>query len=214
MAGHGIENRKLASAAVEELLCHSAALGSIDDLVRRSPDAWTVTYPGLDSLRTFEGEARQLRICIATEDIVGPVRNGGIGTTYSALAALLADLGHEVTILYLKGHEVENETIEHWADYYAVKKIRFVPVPNYARLDRYPVGGDRWAHASYNMFRYLADHPADVVHVAEWRAAGYFSLLAKRQGLAFRDTLFIVKTSSPWLWNRLSRGTCWPLGPS
>ena len=203
MAGHGIEDRKLASAAVEELLCHSTALGAIDDLVRRSPEAWTVTYPGLDSLRTFEGKARRLRICIATEDIVGPVRNGGIGTTYSALAELLADLGHEVTILYLKGHEVENETIEHWADYYAVKKIRFVPVPNYARLDRYPVGGDRWAHASYNMFRYLSEHPSDVVHVSEWRGAGYFSLLAKRQGLAFRDTLFIVKTSSPWLWNRL-----------
>lgn len=203
MAGDRIEDKKLASAAVEDLLCHSTALGSIDDLVRRSPDAWTVTYPGLDSLRTFEGEARSLRICIATEDIVGPVRNGGIGTTYSALAELLAELGHEVAILYLKGHEVENETIEHWADYYAVKKIRFVPVPNHARVDRYPVGGDRWAHASYNMFRYLMDHPADVVHVSEWRGAGYFSLLAKRQGLAFRDTLFIVKASSPWLWNRL-----------
>lgn len=203
MAGKSIENKKLASAAVEEILCHSAALGKIDDLVPRSPDAWTVAYPGLDSLRTFDGEPRRLRICIATEDIVGPVRNGGIGTTYAALAELLANLDHEVTILYLKGHEVENETIEHWADYYAVKKVRFVPVPNYARLERYPVGGDRWAHASYNMFRYLIDHPADVVHVSEWRAAGYFSLLAKRQGLAFRDTLFIVKTSSPWLWNRL-----------
>lgn len=203
MAGEKIADKKLASAAVEEILCHSTALGRIDDLVRRSADAWTVTYPGLDALRTFEGDPRRLRICIATEDIVGPVRNGGIGTTYSALAELLSDLGHEVTILYLKGHEVENETIEHWADYYAVKKIRFVPAPNYARFDRYPVGGDRWAHASYNMFRYLVDHPADVVHVSEWRAAGYFSLLAKRQGLAFRDTLFIVKTSSPWLWNRL-----------
>lgn len=203
MAGRDIASVKLASAAVEELLCHSAPLGTIDDLVSRSSDAWTVTYPGLDSLQSFEGESRSLRICIATEDIVGPVRNGGIGTTYSALAELLANLGHEVTILYLKGHEVENETIEHWADFYAVKKIRFVPVPNYARLDRYPVGGDRWSHASYNMFRYLTDHPADVVHISEWRAAGYFSLLAKQQGLAFRDTLFIVKTSSPWLWNRL-----------
>lgn len=197
MAGREIATVKLASAAVEQLLCHSTPLGRIDDLVPRSSDAWTVTYPGLDSLRSFDGEPRRLRICIATEDIVGPVRNGGIGTTYSALAELLANLEHEVTILYLKGHEVENETIEHWADYYAVKKIRFVPVPNYARLDRYPVGGDRWSHASYNMFRYLLDHPADVVHVSEWRAAGYFSLVAKRQGLAFRDTLFIVKTSSP-----------------
>lgn len=203
MSGKDIEGTKLASAAIEEILCHPTALGRIDDLVPRSPEAWTVDYPGLDALRTFEGEPRRLRICIATEDIVGPVRNGGIGTTYAALAELLATLGHDVTILYLKGHEVENETIEHWSDFYAIKQVRFVPVPNYARLDRYPPGGDRWAHASYNMFRYLADNPMDVVHSSEWRAAGYFSLLAKRQGLAFQNTLFIVKTSSPWLWNRL-----------
>ncbi len=203
MSGKDIEGTKLASAAIEDILCHSTALGRLDDLVPRSPEAWSVTYPGLDALRTFDGEPRRLRICIATEDIVGPVRNGGIGTTYAALAELLATLGHDVTILYLKGHEVENETIEHWSDFYALKQIRFVPVPNYARLDRYPAGGDRWAHASYNMFRYLSDHPMDVVHSSEWRAAGYFSLLAKRQGLALQDTLFIVKTSSPWLWNRL-----------
>jgi glycosyltransferase involved in cell wall biosynthesis len=41
------------------------------------------------------------------------------------------------------------------------------------------------------------------VHVSEWRGSGYLSLLAKRQRLAFQDTLFIVKTSSPWMWNRL-----------
>lgn len=203
MAGKDIEGTKLASAEIEDILCHTAAQGQIEDLIPRSPIAWSVTYPGLDSLREFDGETRRLRICIASEDIVGPVRNGGIGTTYAALAELLATLGHDVTILYLKGLEVENETIEHWVDHYAVKQVRFVPVPNYARLHRYPPGGDRWAQASYNMFRYLADNPMDVVHVSEWRGAGYYSLLAKRQGLAFEKTLFVVKTSSPWLWNRL-----------
>jgi hypothetical protein len=42
-----------------------------------------------------------------------------------------------------------------------------------------------------------------VVHVSEWRGSGYLCLLAKRQNLAFLNTLFVVKTSSPWLWNRL-----------
>jgi len=35
------------------------------------------------------------------------------------------------------------------------------------------------------------------------RSGGYLSLLAKRQGLALVNTLFVVKTSSPWMWNRL-----------
>jgi glycosyltransferase involved in cell wall biosynthesis len=43
----------------------------------------------------------------------------------------------------------------------------------------------------------------DVVHVSEWRGSGYLCLVAKRQKLAFDETLFIVKTSSPWMWNRL-----------
>jgi glycosyltransferase involved in cell wall biosynthesis len=43
----------------------------------------------------------------------------------------------------------------------------------------------------------------DVVHVSEWRGSGYLCLLAKRQGIAFARTLFVVKTSSPWMWNRL-----------
>ena len=55
----------------------------------------------------------------------------------------------------------------------------------------------------YNMYRWLLDNPMDVVHVSEWRGSAFMCLTAKRQGIAFADTLFIVKTSSPWLWNRM-----------
>jgi glycosyltransferase involved in cell wall biosynthesis len=194
---------KLGSNALEEILCKATTLGLWAPRASDSTDPWSIEFPSLSVLPRFDGEAARLRICIATEDIVGPVRNGGIGTTYSALSELLAGLGHDVTILYLKGHEVENGTIEEWIDYYAAKSVRFVPVPNYAVIDRFHTGPNRWLQAPYNMLKYLADHPMDVVHVSEWRGSGYLSLLAKRQNLAFRNTLFIVKTSSPWIWNRL-----------
>ena len=194
---------KLGSAALEDILCRVSPVGVLGDLVPHALDAWSLQLPGLDALPRFEGESARLRICIATEDIVGPVRNGGIGTTYAALSELLAKLGHDVTILYLKGHEVENGTIEQWIDFYAAKSVKFVPVPNYAAADKFQTGADRWLHAPYNMLKYLTDHPMDVVHVSEWRGSGYLSLLAKRQRLAFQETLFIVKTSSPWIWNRL-----------
>ena len=189
----------LGTTALEEILRRPALLLAQDHVI----EAPSETYPRLSSLPRFQGQPSDLRICIATEDIVGPARNGGIGTTYAALATLLSEMGHHVTILYLKGHEVENETIEHWVDFYAAKNICFEPVPDYARAVRYSPGRDRSAHASYNMFRYLLDHPMDVVHVSEWQGAGYLSLLAKRQGLAFAETLFVVKASSPWLWGRL-----------
>ncbi len=194
---------KLGSAALEEILCRVGPVSMLGNLVPHATDSWTVEFPSLDVLPRFEGDSTRLRICIATEDIIGPVRNGGIGTTYTALSELLARLGHDVTILYLKGHEVENGTIDQWIDFYAAKSVRFVPVPNYAAIDRFRTGADRWLHGPYNMLKYLTDHPMDVVHVSEWRGSGYLSLLAKRQHLAFQDTLFVVKTSSPWIWNRL-----------
>lgn len=202
-AGYQLGSRDVGSVAIEEVLCRPAPVGNLETLVPRTSTAWSMTLPGLAALPRFEGTPRRLRICIATEDIVGPVRNGGIGTTYAALAEFLAKSDHEVTILYLKGHEVENETLDHWIEHYANKGIRFVPVPNYAHIDRYSAGSDRWIHSSYNLMRYLIAHPTDVVHVSEWRGSGYLSLLAKRQGLALANTLFIVKTSSPWMWNRL-----------
>lgn len=202
-SGYRLEGRDVASVAIEEVLCQPEPIGNLEKLVPRTSSAWSLTFPGLDSLPRFDGVPQRLRICIATEDIIGPVRNGGIGTTYAALAEFLANNGHEVTIIYLKGHEVENETLDHWVEHYDAKGIRFVPVPNYAHGDRYSAGYDRWAHASYNLMRYLIANPMDVVHVSEWRGGGYLSLLAKRQGLALENTLFIVKASSPWLWNRM-----------
>jgi glycosyltransferase involved in cell wall biosynthesis len=198
-SGTGLDAMELGTTGLEDIPRNPALLLAQDHV----GDAWSEIYPRLSSLPRFEGQPSALRVCIATEDIVGPARNGGIGTTYAALATLLSDLGHQVTILYLKGHEVENETIEHWVDFYAAKNIRFEPVPDHARAVRYSPGRDRSAHASYNMFRYLLEHPMDVVHVSEWQGAGYLSLLAKRQGLAFRETLFVVKASSPWLWAKL-----------
>ena len=188
---------------VERILCAGTAEGSLESLLPRTEEAWTARFPRLDCFSGYPEGKRPLRLCIATEQITGPVRNGGIGTTYAALAELLAADGHDVTVLYLRGTEVETETIEHWIADYAAKGVSLVPVPDYAGAAKIDTPADRWLRAPYNMMRYLMDNPMDVVHVSEWRGSGYLSLLAKRQGIAFLDTLFIVKTSSPWMWNRL-----------
>lgn len=188
---------------VERLLCGPEATGALEAVLPHHADAWTMQLPGLDSFAGFRRGRKRPRICIATEQVTGPVRNGGIGTTYAALAMLLADAGFDVTVLYLRGTYSEIETIEHWIAYYAARGVKLVPAPDYARAENFRTNADRWLRIPYNMMRWLQDEPMDVVHVSEWRGTGYLSLLAKRQGLCFADTLFVVKTSSPWMWNRM-----------
>ena len=200
---HVAATRILATAELEQLLCSVRGDDTLSKIQVPSPDAWKIRFPSLTALPPSQGETRPISVCIATEDIVGPVRNGGIGTTYAALAQMLAAEGHHTTILYLRGKEVETGTLEHWIEHYAAMGVSFVPVPNYAAKDGFRSVADRWLRAPYNMFRYLVEHPTDVVHVSEWRGSGYLSLLAKRQGIAFHNTLFVVKTSSPWMWNRM-----------
>ena len=70
-------------------------------------DLLTATYPALP----IDGAARpsrKLRVCIASFDFVGPVRNGGVGTAFTSLAEALAAAGHEVTLLYVSGQWCEN----------------------------------------------------------------------------------------------------------
>lgn len=163
-------------------------------------DSFTVRrFPSLEGFAS-DGEAR-LSVLIATEEIVGPVRNGGIASTYYHLARGLAAQGHEVTVLYLKGREVENATPEHWVGEYARFGIEFVPLPD---LDE-PLAGasPRWQRRWLAFYRWLrANDRFDVVHSSEWRGGAFYCLQAKRMGLAFEDTLFVVKTSSPYIWNR------------
>ena len=189
--------------AVERLLCGPAGGDSLDALVPHSDDAWALALPGLDRYAAYPKSRKSPRICICTEQILGPVRNGGIGNTYGALAMMLAEAGFDVHVLYLRGRQSENETIEHWIDHYGARGVTLVPAPDYAGDERFRSTADRWLRVPYNMLRWLQDNPMDVVHVSEWRGTAYLSLLAKQQGIAFAETLFVVKTSSPWLWNRL-----------
>jgi glycosyltransferase involved in cell wall biosynthesis len=163
-----------------------------DFVIRKFPDL---------SAFSCEGEGRPLRVCIATEEIVGPIKNGGIATTYYHLARMLQELGHEVTVLYLKGDRVAEKNTDYWITWYENLGIRFVPLP----LDPVPQRGFStfWLQRYYAFYRWLAEQPAfDVVHTSEWRGGAMYVLGAKRLGLAFADTLFLVKTSSPHIWNR------------
>jgi len=155
-------------------------------------------FPGLDSI-TVDGHSKSLDVCILTPDILGPIRNGGIGTAYSYVAdALVAD-GHQVTILYVHGRHVETGDFDQFVTAYKERGISLVPLPE-LRVNM-PKGPRKQAVLSYTAYEWLKDKNFDLIHVSEWRGTGYYCLLAKRLGMAFQNTLICVKASSPMLWN-------------
>ena len=143
--------------------------------------------------------SRQPSVCIITGDIVGPIRNGGIGTSYYALARALARAGQRVTILYAYGSQSEQQPIEHWVKVYAGYGIEFIPVPT---ADGPELRGSHAVKASYNVYRWLRGREFDVVHFHEWRGIGFYSLLARAQGLCLQRSLVCVAVHSPSLWHK------------
>ncbi|SFT91167.1 Glycosyltransferase involved in cell wall bisynthesis [Pseudovibrio denitrificans] len=164
-------------------------------------DAFAVEdFPNLAKYAGYTSTSK-LRVCIATEEILGPVRNGGIASTYYHLAKGLAARGHEVHVLYLKGARVENETPQHWIKHFAEFGVTLHYLHHTSKTIIGP--SHNWQgryDAAYNWLK--TQKKFDVIHTSEWRGGLIYALMAKKLGLAFQETLFIVKTSSPHLWNR------------
>lgn len=142
------------------------------------------------------------RVCIASPDIFGPVRNGGIGTQYRNLAVALVEDGHQVTLLFTQGERSEDRTFGHWVEYYAEMGIDLVALPP---VEMSFAGGPLTTagRRSFEVYEWLKSvERFDVVHGADFVGLLYYSLLAKRCGLAFESTLFLTGTHSGAWWNR------------
>jgi glycosyltransferase involved in cell wall biosynthesis len=137
-------------------------------------------------------------ICIASYELLGPSRNGGIGTAYSALASALTEAGHHVTLLHLFGNWCENGTISEWQAYYRNRGIEFCSLPAPA----HPLNGPQSVGISFDAYQWLKARDFNIIHFPELLGHGYYSVLAKHQGLAFGDTVICVGVHSPISWIR------------
>lgn len=141
-------------------------------------------------------------VLIVTPDIHGPIRNGGIGTAFLALAERLTGFGYNVTVLYALGNHTESHPIEYWVQKYKEVNITLVPLEN----DIYPYHLDA---PSYRALAWTVDrwlrinsHKYLLAIFPEWMGLSYYALLAKGQGLAYQHLHFIVNTHSPESWAR------------
>ncbi|MDW8284411.1 MAG: glycosyltransferase [Myxococcales bacterium] len=142
---------------------------------------------------------RPARVCLVTNDLAGPIRNGGIGTACRALAEALAAAGQQVTVLYCLGRHCEDQTPEHWIEHFGQRGIALVLLPEPSLC--YDANPE--VVRSYEAYRWLRERSFDVVHFHDWRGLAFYSVLARHQGLAFAETLLCVTTHSPVLWHKL-----------
>ncbi len=152
---------------------------------------------------------RSLRVCIASPDIVGPIRNGGVGTACTALAQELAKAGHRVTLFYTSNF-YENGNAQTWIDFYKPFGVEFVPLE--AKVQPPPhvnptIYESDPAERSYRIYMWLRGQSFDVIHFPDYIGLGYFTALARQQGLHFRDTAICTTAHAPTMWARLGNAS-------
>ena len=153
-----------------------------NDLGSPVPDPPAAIYPQLPRAEQATTPDRPLRVCIVSNGILGPIRNGGISTLYMGLAETLVEAGHDVTYLYTAGDYTEERPVDEWVEHYRGRGIRLVPLPE----PRQRVVNSYNMRTAYATFLWLEQNDDfDVIHFHEWQGHGYYCLVAKRQGLAF-----------------------------
>jgi glycosyltransferase involved in cell wall biosynthesis len=139
-------------------------------------------------------------ICLVTSEIIGPFKNGGIGTAMTGLAELLAAEGMRVTVLYTGAIWSPDVGMRAWRTRYAERGIELVALTIDEMKTLAGPLKDRGFGVPWLVYRYLAEHPFDVIHFNDCMGEGSLSLAAKKLGLAFADSLLVVAQHSPSRW--------------
>jgi glycosyltransferase involved in cell wall biosynthesis len=140
---------------------------------------------------------RPSNICIVTPDLMGPVKNGGIGTHVHWLSRAMAKRGHAVTVLF-SGEPAEGGR-NFWVAHYASLNVKLIFLSEVKQPD-HPVPLDWELVLSYRIYHYLKTRDFDSIHFQDWKGTGFHTMMAKKAGVAFRDTPITVTLHSSVHW--------------
>ncbi|MCA0401791.1 MAG: glycosyltransferase [Proteobacteria bacterium] len=155
-------------------------------------------------------QASSKRICIVTPDIIGPIRNGGIGTHAYHLSNALVKAGHAVTVVFTG--PVEHEDEAHWVKVYAERGITF-EVINERNNSSLVSDADWFIKRSLIIFWHLRGKDFDYIHFQDWQANGFCCIQAKRSTEYFQNTTLTVTmhSSTDWINEGMCKWNDWPL---
>ena len=153
-----------------------------------------------DFVATNSFSRTRKKICIATYEIEKIHKNGGIATAYMHLAETLVRHGHEVSILVTSALTKSEEEKQHFREVFKEMGIellfpKILPIDIKSLLDVY------CSFQSFLTFETLREYNFDIIHIPDSSGDGYFCLQAKRSGLFFTNTTFIIGAhgSSEWV---------------
>jgi glycosyltransferase involved in cell wall biosynthesis len=126
------------------------------------------------------------RITLVTDELLGYVRTGGIGTATTYLAVALGRMGHQVELLAV-GDPPRAPMAAEWSQLYERAGVAVRPL---LRSDS-PVEPSYFARMR-NVEAALASDPPDIVITQDLAAPAYTALRMRHLGLAFDRTLFVV----------------------
>jgi glycosyltransferase involved in cell wall biosynthesis len=138
-----------------------------------------------------------MRVCIATPDFPGPIRNGGVGTALLGLAEALRNAGHAVSVLYAS-ELFEQGSEAHWREHYAAEEIDFSVLP--ALPDNQDTFPD--VARSIRVYERLRKGFHDIVHFPDYGGVGFHTAQAAALGLLARETAIVTSLNGPSVWGR------------
>eukprot|EP01113_Clastostelium_recurvatum_P005113 TRINITY_DN1227_c0_g1_i1.p1 TRINITY_DN1227_c0_g1~~TRINITY_DN1227_c0_g1_i1.p1 ORF type:complete len:2051 (+),score=596.77 TRINITY_DN1227_c0_g1_i1:131-6283(+) len=167
------------------------------DSVQFSRPGVTINKPALSWWTpSSQDTATHMKICIVTSSLEGLYLNSGIGTTYAALAELLAQQGHDVVVLYTREERTQGQSFHDWVLFYREKGVTLTPLPpSKVRID-----GSYAVRKSFEVYLYLKNKNFDMIHFPDFEGPAFYSLQAKTEGLAFSRTTMVVGLHGPTRW--------------
>src|SRR5438270_10880012 len=115
-----------------------------------------------------------IRSCIISPEVIGPHKNGGVGTHSYYLAAFLSrELGHEVTFLYTGAIESQNE--RYWQDWFrAHLGVEFVWLPRTNPPPSVPAAlRCSFLQSAGEVYRWLRGRDFHICHFQEMHGNGF-----------------------------------------
>lgn len=174
----------------------------------KGPDGFSSLSSWVDTAISKKAEYREKRgmatvprVLLIINELEGITKNGGIGTAYAALIDVLLQNSTNYDISVMFSSTLSNE--EYLS---AVKLLAMIGVELHPLLKHLEIGGCGWhCNHAYSIMKWLMDEEVkgntyDIVHFHDYLGFGYYSELAKKEGLAFQNTKFVVVTHGPMSW--------------
>jgi glycosyltransferase involved in cell wall biosynthesis len=131
---------------------------------------------------------------------MGPIRNGGVGTSFFHLAKTAVQQKHSVDILFCSLQTDEDRNFHSWQCEYKAQGMNLFSLKDAEfQVDQ----GHINAALSYLVYNRLKDQAYDLIIFPEMHGLGYYSLSAKKCGTYFQNTQLWVMFHGPSEWHLL-----------